>query len=96
MIRVTVEYVSTRGAKRTRLLGTAELRNTGEHLVSSNYDVRLSRPAPGTERTWRTGRVVGFDRERRGPWDLLLRALVALAGDRNREACETLAALEDA
>ena len=41
---------------------------------------------PLAKETWRKARLNGFPRLRLGPWDLLLRALVAMASDRNAEA----------
>ena len=38
---------------------------------------------PLAKETWRKGRVLGFARQRLGPWDLLFRALGKLISDRS-------------
>lgn len=62
-----------------------------------DYDVTLSKMQPQERETWRRGtvqvdgeladlynaRVIGFDREKRGCWDLIYLALRQLLRDRN-------------
>lgn len=84
MLRVTIELVSAIHPSRDRVLGVAEIANTGGGTMENgNYSVRLSKWAPKLKETWKTGEVTGFDRVKRGPWDLLLCALVSLIGKRN-------------
>lgn len=84
MIRVTVELVSAISPSRSRVLGVAEISNdaTGTPEIG-NYNVRLSKWAPKTAETWKRGRVIGFRRRVRGPWDLLFLALRNTVGGRN-------------
>ncbi|MFM0265494.1 hypothetical protein [Paraburkholderia sediminicola] len=66
-----------------RHLGTIEIANdnTGTRQTG-NYMVRFAKfNSPG--QTWRRGTVSGFDRVKRGPYDLLLAALLAVVGPRN-------------
>lgn len=89
MIRVTVELVSAIHPSRSRVLGVAEISNDVQTSLLTEgdrgaYDVRLSKWAPKTGETWKRGRVEGFDRVKRGPWDLLFLALRGCVGDRNR------------
>lgn len=88
MIRVTVELVSAIHPSRSKVLGIAEIANDGGESVATNgdkgsYDVALSKWAPKTSQTWKRGRVEGFDRKHRGPWDLLYLALRSCVGYRN-------------
>lgn len=88
MIRVTVELVSAIDASRSKILGVAEISNDGEtSLITQGeqgaYNARLSKWAPKLKETWKRGRVEGFDRKSRGPWDLLYLALRACVGGRN-------------
>ena len=63
-------------------LGTMYLANDGTGTAGEgSYDVKIMKfDGKGT---WREGRVEGFDRQRRGPWDLIQRALDATLGLRN-------------
>ncbi len=83
MIRVTVELLPHGFEDRKRHLGTMELWNTGEGGIDvANYEGTLSkwgRP----KQVWKRGRIEGFPRQRLGPWDVLLRMLVAIVGKRN-------------
>ena len=98
MIRITVSLVSAIDPSRDRLLGIAEIANEGALDPSGRfcrYDVRLSKWAPREAQTWKRsplilsgtetleGMVDRFDREQRGPWDLLYLALKAVVGRRN-------------
>lgn len=89
MIRVTVELVSAIHSSRSKILGIAEIANDGRATITSggqlgDYSVRLSKWAPNTEQLWKRGVVRGFDRVKRGPWDLLYVALRAVVGARNQ------------
>jgi len=82
MVRVTVELLPFGAETRKRHLGTMEISNDGSGGETvGNYRVRLSKWSR-PDSTWRTGEVMGFQRRRRGPWDLLLVALLATVGDR--------------
>ena len=84
MIRVTVELVSARTGK-TRILGIGEIANDGTGTVEvGHYNVALSKWAPKQNEIWKKGCVEGFDREKRGPWDLLYLALHSCVGSRNK------------
>lgn len=90
MIRVTVELLPHGDESRKRHLGTCEIANDLEESLASrgdlgSYAVRLSKWGQPTQ-TWKRGRVGGFDRIKRGPWDLLYLALKDTVGYRNRQA----------
>jgi hypothetical protein len=84
MLRVTIEVVPKGDENRRRHLGTVEIANEGTGSTElGNYAVRLAkfgRP----QQHWMKGAVRGFDRLRRGPYDLLLQCLIATVGNRNR------------
>lgn len=89
MLRITVELVSARTGK-TSVLGVATIANDGEEsMVTSgaygSYNASFSKWAPKQTQTWKKGRVEGFDRVKRGPWDLLFLALRSALGSRNPE-----------
>ena len=83
MIRITIELLPLGSEIGKRHLGTAEIVNDGTGTaIISNYDVRLSKwGAPKS--TWKKTRVVGFNRRKRGPWDLFYVALRNAIGSRN-------------
>lgn len=85
MLVVTIELWPRGDESRKRHLGTARIVNDGTGTADSgNYRVELSkwgRP----KSVWRQGTVRGFPRRRRGPWDLLYRALGAAVRGRNQE-----------
>ena len=85
MIRVTVELVSAIDPSRSKTLGIAEITNDGVGNVSGecSYDIKLSKWAPKLTETWKKGRVTGFNRVTRGPWDLLFIGLREIVGGRN-------------
>jgi len=83
MIRVTLELLSAIDPRRSRVLGIAEISNVRGDRARADYSIRLSKWAPKLEETWKRGEVRGFDRLRLGPWDLLLRGLASLVGERN-------------
>jgi hypothetical protein len=71
MIRVTVDLISAIDQSRSKTLGVCEIVNDGTGTIHScDYDVRLSKWAPKLSETWKKGRVIGFPRTVRGPWDL--------------------------
>ena len=82
MIVVTVELWPGGDAERKKTLGTAHIINDGTGTVQrGNYDVRLfTWHTP--PKVWKRGRVVGFDRLGRGPFDLLYLALRGIVGSR--------------
>lgn len=89
MIRITVELVSARDLS-TRVLGVATICNDLKESVATGgkrgaYDATFSKWAPKQGEVWKRARVVGFDRAKRGAWDLLFLALRDAVGYRNRE-----------
>jgi hypothetical protein len=97
MLRVTIELLPFGREDRKRHLGTVDIANDGRGTRErGDYKVRLSKfGRPFTE--WRSGAVQGFPRLTLGPYDLLLRALIATVGDRQkrlvaelREEAETM------
>lgn len=83
MIRVTVELISARGPERNRVLGVAEIVNDGSgNSLLGTYRVRLSKFAPKLHETWAEGIVTDFERQRRGPWDLIYQGLRACGIER--------------
>lgn len=94
MIRVTVELVSAIHPSRSRLLGVAQISNTGIAPKGGfGYTIKLSKWAPKDAETWKGGNfdyenseegyLESFDRVKRGPWDLLYLALKAVVAARN-------------
>jgi hypothetical protein len=90
VIRVTVELLPKGDESRKRHIGSIEIANDGTGTaLKGNYMVRLAkfgRP----EATWKRGAVIGFARQSQGPYDLLLKALVATVGARNKRLVEML------
>lgn len=88
MIRVTIELLPGGLEKGKKHLGTMEISNdlSGTPEVG-NYNVRLSKWGRPTH-TWKKGRVEGFYRLKRGPYDLMYLALKNIVGYRNREKGE--------
>jgi hypothetical protein len=68
-----------------REIGRGLIANVGGSDVDGRYEVRLLDPPEIAERRgpWRRGRVEAFARKRLGPWDLVLRALVACCAHRS-------------
>jgi hypothetical protein len=69
-------------------LGTAIIHNDMEETLEKgrawgSYKVRLSKWT-SPEAVWRRGKVRGFRRKTRGPYDLLFLALLDIVGKRNR------------
>ena len=78
MLRVTIELLPFGSEERKRHLGTIDIANDGRGTRE-----RLSKfGRPFTD--WRRGAVLDFPRLSLGPYDLLLRALIATVGDRQR------------
>lgn len=84
MLRVTIELLPFGSEERKRHLGTIDIANDGRGTRErGNYMVRLSKfGRPTTD--WKKGAVLDFPRQTLGPYDLLLRALIATVGSRNR------------
>ena len=82
MIRVTVELIP-HGVGKPRHLGTAYIVNDGSgDVVIGNYKATLSkwgRP----KAVWKGVEVKGFNRKKRGAWDLLYLTLKAAVGKRS-------------
>lgn len=75
-------------------LGCVEITNEGGTESHGDYAVRLTKSArlskrPGT--AWKRGAVLRFPRLRLGAYDLLLRALANVIGDRNPDAADAAA-----
>lgn len=100
MIRVTIEMLPGGDASKARPIGLIEIHNTGQGELDGkmDYRARLKKTPPfaGALRAdWKTGRFIddpeyiycdvpGFDRVKRGSYDLIFRALVACGlGARN-------------
>jgi hypothetical protein len=90
MIRVTIEMLPKGDESRKRHLGTVEIANDGTgSALRGNYKVRLSKwGRPATD--WMTGAVKDFARRSQGPYDLLLRALIATVGPRSKRLVQML------
>lgn len=83
MLRITVELLPLGDESRAQHLGTAKIWNDGEGLPTrADYHATFSKWGRPKE-LWRTGRVEGFRRKARGPWDLLYLALKDAVGNRN-------------
>ena len=84
MLKITVELVSAIHPSRSKILGVATIANdaSGTH-EAGNYRVTLSKWAPMENQVWKAGAVTGFDRKKRGAWDLLFMALRNTVGRRN-------------
>jgi len=83
MIRITIELIPAGSPEYKQHLGTAEISNdgTGDAIIS-DYDVFLSKWGK-PKVAWKRAKVMGFNRRKRGPWDLLYLALQAAVGSRN-------------
>lgn len=86
MIRVTIEILPKGDESKKRHIGTVEIANDGTGSSSmGNYLIRLAKFG-SAKQTWLHGKLKGFDRVRRGPYDLLLQSLLTTLGPRNTEA----------
>lgn len=91
MIRVNIEMWPRGDKSRAYHLGTVEIANDGTGSGDrGNYMVRAAR-RDSPLRDWRREAVKDFPRRSLGPYDLLLRALVAVVGPRNRRVIDGLA-----
>jgi hypothetical protein len=88
MIVVTVEMWPGGDRTHKKTLGIAHIINDGTgDALRGDYDVRLYKWTTDTAspmHVWKTGRVRGFARQSRGPWDLLFVALKGIVEGRNR------------
>lgn len=97
MIRVTVELLPFGDPTHPEHLGTALIANDIRDSLESggrlgSYQVVLSKRGHPIEsisgapasRIWKRGQVRGFDRIKRGPWDLLYLALDSIVASRNK------------
>jgi hypothetical protein len=86
MIRVTIEIIPSGDETRKRHIGTVEIANdgTGSSEVG-NYSIRLAKFSNPSQ-TWLQGKLTGFNRVNRGPYDLVLQSLIATIGVRNSQA----------
>ena len=101
MIRCIIELVPHGVEEKKRTIGLVEIANIGGDAELGNYVVTLKKSAPwrgALKDVWRqgeflggaaikveSGKFEGFDRQYRGPYDLLYRALKAVVGERNKE-----------
>lgn len=84
MLRVTIEVIPKGDESRRRHLGTLEIANDGTgNSETGNYAVRLAKFGRPNQ-SWMRGAVRGFDRIKKGPYDLLLQCLLATVGTRNK------------
>jgi hypothetical protein len=85
MIRVTIELIPQGDESRKKNLGVVEIANDGQGTQThGNYMVKLSKFGKPTH-TWIKGIVQNFPRKTKGPYDLLLQALIATVGHRNKK-----------
>lgn len=90
MLRVTIELIPRGDESRKKHLGTVEISNDGTgDTRRGNYAVRLAKFGRPTHE-WMRGVVRGFDRVKKGPYDLLLQCLVATVGGRNQAVLRQL------
>jgi hypothetical protein len=90
MIYIRVEMWPGGFKERARLLGEATISNQGGNPDRADYRIEIKKSpeyakAENVGKPWRRGEVIDFPRARLGPWDLLLRGLLACVGHRNRE-----------
>lgn len=78
-------------------LGEVRLTNVGGDERIGHYEVKLMKSAEYAKRQgpWRSGHVLNFHRLKMGPYDLLLRGLVACIGGHNVDDAEIVIAAED-
>jgi hypothetical protein len=81
MLRITIELLPGGCEARKRTLATGTITNIGTGSLSQGNYFADFRDAAG--RPWRHGTVTGFPRKRLLAWDLLLRVLKTLVGQRN-------------
>lgn len=87
MIVIKVELWPKGDPARAKDMGFATIENDGTGTdKAGNYKVTLfkwTKGGKGSRSIWKQGGVSGFDRMKRGPWDLLFRALRGILGARN-------------
>ena len=88
MIHITIEMWPGGDKTKSKLLGEGYITNQGGTREVASYYVQLLKSPeyakPGNEgQLWKDGNVSGFPRQRLGPWDLLLRSLLASVGYRS-------------
>lgn len=88
MIVVKIELWPLGIEANAQVLGEIEIVNDGTGTpTEGNYNINLYKwnsRRTGRGGIWRKGKIVGFPRLTRGPYDLLLRGLLALVGNRNK------------
>lgn len=85
MIKVTIEVYPHGVEKFKRHVGTMIIRNDGTGTKEiGNYKVTLSK-FKDSSKIWRRGEVKEFPRQKRGPYDLVYRALHNILVTRNKE-----------
>jgi hypothetical protein len=82
MIKVTIQLDSAIHHSRDRILGILTIANDGTgDAKTGNYTFELSKfDGKGV---WKKGTIKGFDRIKRGPYDLIYQALRQAVGFRN-------------
>lgn len=83
VIRVELWPGGCESAKRVLCEGTIVNDGSGTQTLG-NYRVKLGRSPHIEGKIWKRGRVEGFNRKKRGCWDLLQLSLNACLGKRNR------------
>jgi hypothetical protein len=90
MIVIRIELWPRGDKEKAQLLGEIEITNDGTGTVQiGNYNTKLYKWSKGRTKRggiWKQGKVTGFPRLKLGPYDLLLRALLAVVGKRNARA----------
>lgn len=91
MIRVTIEHISNEGNEPPRVLGIAEILETGELGAQtggrlSSHMMRIFKPGSKVREVWKHTLIDRFNSRRRGAWDLVYLGLRTLFGARNGES----------
>lgn len=98
MIVIRIEMWPGGREEGKREIALAHIANIGGNGTVATYSCKFLKSAEYSARNagkvWRQGRVTDFNRKKLGPWDLLLRALVAVVGSRNPNAVTQLAGNE--
>ena len=97
MVVVRIELWPMGDKARARVLGEAALTCTGTSGDGryGAYRVLLSKFGGFASGIWRAGECSGHDRVKRGPYDLLYRALGAVLGQRVPDHVEPAEEIED-
>jgi hypothetical protein len=79
-------------------LGTGTITNVGGTDQRGQYRIQLQKSARHAKAAgiWKRGVVLNFPRLKLGPWDLLLRGLIACCGDRSDVEVTQLAGVNPA